>query len=203
MVGFMAIGLDEQDEQDGQTPLDLDEIAGLLPRHLTTQGELNDWEQENILRAVRWLKRLRSPDVLSEGFCLALHARMFDLTWSWAGQFRRSDKNLGCDWTQVAVRLRNLFDNTRWWIDHGTYPPDEIAARFHRDLVWIHPFPNGNGRHARMMADALLRQLGQPAFSWGSGANLVAGNDVRAHYLTALRTADLGDYQPLLAFVRS
>ena len=156
MVGLMAIDLDEQ---DGQTPLDPDEKAGLIPEHLATKGDLNDWEQENILRAVRWLKRTRSPDVLSEGFCRTLHAKMFDLTWSWAGTFRKSDKNIGCDWAQVGVKLAQLFGNTRWWVDNVTFPPDEIATRFHRDLVWIHPFPNGNGRHSRMMADALLRSL--------------------------------------------
>ena len=102
------------DEQDGQTPLDPDEKAGLIPAHLATKGELNDWEQENLLRAVRWLKRPRSPDVLSEGFCRTLHAKMFDQTWSWAGTFRRSDKNIGCDWTQVGVKLAQLFGNTRW-----------------------------------------------------------------------------------------
>lgn len=196
----MAIDLDAH---DGQTPLDPDEKAGLIPDHLATQGELNDWEQENILRAVRWLKRTRSPDVLSEGFCRTLHARMFDLTWAWAGTFRKSDKNMGCDWTQVGVQLAQLFGNTRWWVDNATFGPDEIAARFHRDLVWIHPFPNGNGRHARMMADALLRSVGQPAFSWGSGGNLVAANDARARYLAALRAADQGNYQLLMAFARS
>jgi len=196
----MAIDLDEH---DGQTPLDPDEKAGLIPEHLATKGDLNDWEQENILRAVRWLKRMRSPDVLSEGFCRTLHAKMFDLTWSWAGTFRKSDKSIGCDWTQVAVRLNTLFGNVRWWVDNATFPPDEIAARFHRDLVWIHPFPNGNGRHSRMMADALLRSLGQPAFTWGSSSNWAATNDVRARYLASLRAADQGDHQWLLAFVRS
>ncbi|MBB3196883.1 mobile mystery protein B [Roseateles terrae] len=195
----MAIDLDEQ---YGQTPLDLDEKAGLIPEHLTIKGDLNDWEQENLLPAVRWLKRVRSPDVLSEGFCRELHQQMFGKTWSGAGTFRKSDKNIGCDRTQVAVRLNGLFGNTRWWVDNATFPPDEIAARFHRDLVWIHPFPNGN-RHSRMMADALLRRMGQAAFSWGSGGDLVAANEVRARYLAALRAADQGDYQLLLAFVRS
>ncbi len=191
------------DEQDGQTPLDPDEKAGLIPGHLVTKGNLNEWEQENILRAVRWLRRLRSPDVLSEGFCRELHQQMFGKTWAWAGRFRTSGKNIGCDWTQVGVKLAQLFGNTRWWVDNATFPPDEIAARFHRDLVWIHPFPNGNGRHSRMMADALARSLGQPAFSWGSGGNLVAVDDARSRYLAALRAADKGDYQLLLAFVRS
>lgn len=196
----MALALEEG---DGQTPLDPDEKAGLIPEHLSTQGELNEWEQENILRAVRWLKRVRSPDVLSEGFCRTLHAKMFDQTWDWAGTFRQSDKNIGGDWTQIGVKLDQLFGNTRWWIDNSTFGTDEIAARFHRDLVWIHPFPNGNGRHARLMADALLRSLGQPAFSWGNAGSLVAVSEARSRYLSALRAADRGDYRPLLSFVRS
>ena len=191
------------DEQDGQTPLDPDEKAGLIPDHLTTKNDLNEWEQENLLLAVRWLKRQRKPDVLSEGFCRDLHKQMFGKTWVWAGKFRQSDKNIGCDWTQVGTRLAQLFGNTRWWIDKATVAPDEIAARFHRDLVWIHPFPNGNGRHSRMMADALLAELGQSAFTWGRAGNLVAASEARASYLTALRAADQGEYQLLLAFVRS
>jgi Fic-DOC domain mobile mystery protein B len=196
----MALNLDEQ---DGQTPLDPDEKAGLLPEHLVTKGHLNDWEQENILRAVRWLRRVRSPDVLGEGFCRTLHSKMFDQTWAWAGTFRKSDKNIGCDWTQVSIKLAQLFGNTRWWIENSIFPPDEIAARFHRDLVWIHPFANGNGRHARTMADVLLRGMGQPSFSWGGGGHLVSANEARVRYLAALRAADQGDYQLLLAFVRS
>ncbi|MES2832055.1 MAG: hypothetical protein V4695_08685 [Pseudomonadota bacterium] len=90
----------------------------------------NDWKQENILRAVRWLKRIRSPDVLSEGFCRTLHSKMFDMTWAWAGTFRKSDKNIGCDWNQIGVKLAQLFGNTRWWIDNNVFPSDEIAARF-------------------------------------------------------------------------
>jgi Fic-DOC domain mobile mystery protein B len=196
----MALALEDG---DGQTPLDPDEKAGLIPEHLSTQGELNEWEQENLLRAVRWLKRVRSPDVLSEGFCRTLHARMFDQTWDWAGTFRKSDKNIGGDWTQIGVKLDQLFGNTRWWVDNATFGTDEIAARFHRDLVWIHPFPNGNGRHARLMADALLRRLGQPAFSWGNAGSLVAVSEARSRYLSALRAADRGDYRPLMSFVRS
>jgi Fic-DOC domain mobile mystery protein B len=150
----MAIDLDEQ---DSQTPLDPDEKAGLIPGHLATQGDLNDWEQQNILRAVRWLKRVKAPQVLSEGFCRELHEQMFGKPWAWAGTFRKSDKNIGCDWTQVAVRLKNLFDNTRWWVDNATFPPDEIAARFHRDLVWIHPFPNGTHRQTRRRQESFHR----------------------------------------------
>jgi Fic-DOC domain mobile mystery protein B len=193
----------ELDEQDGQTPLDLNETAGLIPRHIETTGALNDWEQENILQAVKWLRRAKVTEVLSESFCRELHQRMFNKTWSWAGKFRVSDKNIGCDWTMVAVKLNQLLGNARYWVDNETFPLDELAARFHHDLVWIHPFPNGNGRHSRMMADALLKQLGQKAFSWGGDVSLVSANQVRAQYLAALRAADKNDFAELLAFVRS
>ena len=196
----MALDLDEQ---DGQTPLDPDETAGLIPRHIETKGALNDWEQENILQTTQWLRRAKIPDVLTEGFCRDLHRRMFNKTWRWAGTFRKSDKNIGCDWALISVKLNQLFGNAQYWVENDTFTPDELAARFHHALVWIHPFPNGNGRHARMMADALLTQLGQPVFSWGSSANLVSANAVRARYLAALRAADQGDFAELLAFVRS
>lgn len=191
------------DQQDGQTPLDPDEKAGLIPAFVETKGALNDWEQENILQAVKWLQRAKPPVVLSEVFCRDLHRRMFNKTWQWAGKFRQSDKNIGCDWTLVAVKLNQLLGNAQYWVENESFPPDELAARFHHALVWIHPFPNGNGRHARVMTDALLKQLGQKAFSWGNGANLVSANEVRARYLAALRAADQNDFTDLLAFVRS
>ena len=128
---------------------------------------------------------------------------MFDKTWKWAGTFRKSDKNIGCDWSLVAVKLNQLLGNAHYWVENETFTPDELAAQFHHALVWIHPFPNGNGRHSRMMADALLKQLGRKAFSWGGGENLVSANEVRARYLAALRAADRNDFTDLLAFVRS
>ena len=186
----------------GQTPLDPDEIAGLKPRHITTQGELDEWEAANILKAMRWLGRQNKLDVLNEYFCRQLHVRMFSDTWKWAGTFRHSDKNIGCDWTKISVNLRHLLDNTTYWLEHDVFPCEEVAVRFHHQLVSLHPFPNGNGRHARLMADCLLRQQGLALFSWGS-ANLIAANEVRMRYIQALRAADLNDYGLLQAFVRS
>ena len=127
---------------------------------------------------------------------------MFDQTWRWAGTFRSSDKNIGVDWLQIAMQLRNLLDNTRYQADHQVFPADELAVRFHHQLVAIHPFPNGNGRHARLMADLLVQRLGRPRFSWG-GASLVEANEVRRTYLEALRAADKHNIALLLAFARS
>ena len=188
----------------GATPLDPDEAAGLVPSHITTQGDLNAWEQANILLAERWVARQIKRDMLNEGFVRDLHRRMFDQTWKWAGTFRQSNKNIGVDWTQVAVKLRNLLDNTRFQIDHKVFEPDELVVRFHHQLVWVHAFPNGNGRHARLMADVLAQQLGRPRMTWGGAdVELVSMGTVRDRYLRALREADQGQWSALIAFARS
>ena len=188
----------------GATPLDPDEAAGLVPSHITTQADLNAWEQANILQAVRWVARQKKRDLLTEGFVRDLHRRMLDQTWKWAGTFRQSNKNIGVDWTQVAVKLRNLLDNTRFQIDHKVFEPDELVVRFHHQLVWVHAFPNGNGRHARLMADVLAQQLGRPSMTWGGAdVELVSMGTVRDRYLKTLREADQGQWSGLIAFARS
>ena len=188
----------------GATPLDPDEAAGLVPSHITTQADLNAWEQANILQAVRWVARQKKRALLTEGFVRDLHRRMFDQTWKWAGTFRQSNKNIGVDRTQVAVKLLNLLDNTRFQIDHKVFEPDELVVRFHHQLVWVHAFPNGNGRHARLMADVLAQQLGRPRMTWGGAdVELVSMGTVRDRYLKALREADQGQWSALIAFARS
>ena len=194
----MAVNLDYL---PGATPLDADELACLIPKHITTQGELNEWEQLNIEQGETWARRQRK-DILDEAFVRQLHKQMFGETWSWAGSFRKSDKNIGVEWQQVGVKLRDSLDDVRYQIDHATYPPDEIAARFHHRLVAIHPFPNGNGRHARTMADLLAQKLGQPRFTWGSKSTTEAA-ETRTRYIDALRAADSGNINLLLDFVRS
>jgi Fic-DOC domain mobile mystery protein B len=191
----------------GATPLDPDEAAGLLPQHITTQADLNAWEEANILEGEKWAKRQARRDLLTEGFVRDLHSHMFSHTWRWAGTFRASNKNIGADWPHIATRLRNLLDNTRYQIDHtdiadNSADCDALAIRFHHQLVWIHPFPNGNGRHARLLADTLVLRLGQARFTWGS-ASLASMGDTRTRYLQALRAADLGSMDALMLFARS
>jgi Fic-DOC domain mobile mystery protein B len=186
----------------GATPLDPDEAAGLVPTHITTQADLNAWEEANILQGDHWASRQKKRNLLDEGFVRELHRRMFDKTWRWAGTFRSSNKNIGVNWTQIAVKMRNLLGNTQYQIEHKVFDPDEMAVRFHHQLVWIHAFPNGNGRHARLMTDMLVMQLGQPRFTWG-GASLATTGDVRNRYLVALRAADQGQFEPLIHFARN
>lgn len=190
--------------QQGQTPLDPDETEGLKPSHIATQGDLNEWEQLNITKGARWAERQLKQEILDDVFLRKLHKKMFGDTWAWAGTYRKSDKNIGCDWRNVSTKVRTLMENTQFQIEHQAMPLDELAARFHHNLVSIHPFPNGNGRCCRLITDLLLRKMGLKPFSWGSGgyASLVSQNLLRAEYLEALRTADKGDITPLLVFAR-
>lgn len=191
------------DYPEGATPLDADEAQGLLLSHITNRGELDRWEQENISEAEAWAFRRRHRDILTIDFIKRLHKRMFVHVWRWAGERRNSGKNIGVPAWQIDTDLQNLCADCAAWIQHGTYPPDEIAARFHHRLTAIHPFPNGNGRHARLMTDILLvHLLEQPRFTWGSG-NLVNAGECRQRYINALRAADRHDFSQLLAFVRS
>jgi Fic-DOC domain mobile mystery protein B len=186
----------------GATPIDPNEAEGLIPAHLTLQHELNEYEEANILEATEWLFVRRRGDPLDERFIRAVHRRMFNQTWRWAGKSRRSDKNIGVSWVEIPVRLRQMLGDVRVQIERQAYSPVEIAARYHHRLVAIHVFPNGNGRHARLMADLLLTELAGQRFEWGRGS-LVATNELRAHYIAALQAADTGDCRPLLAFLES
>ncbi len=186
----------------GATPLDPDESAGLIPRHITTQAELNEWEQANLVEGLQWALRQTRRELLDEVFLRDLHRRMFGKTWRWAGTYRQSDKNIGVDHRQIQVQLRNLLEDVRTQVEFRSYAPDEVALRFHHRLVWIHPFANGNGRHARLAADMLAQRLGRPAFTWG-GRSLVAASQIRQAYLDALRSADRRDMAPLIHFART
>jgi Fic-DOC domain mobile mystery protein B len=188
----------------GATPLDPDEAAGLVPVHITTQTDLNAWEQANIVLADRWAARQKKRALLDEGFVRDLHRQMFNRTWQWAGTFRQSNKNIGVEWTQIAVKLRDLLENTRFQIKNHVFKEDEVAVRFHHQLVLIHAFPNGNGRHSRLMSDLLSMRLGQPRLTWGgNNASLTPVSVILDRYLLALRAADQGQIDGLIAFARS
>jgi Fic-DOC domain mobile mystery protein B len=191
-----------EDPGDGQTPVDPDEAEGLLPSHLETRGELDEWEQNNIAEGVVWLSRRRGSSTLSMESLRELHRRMFGKTWKWAGTFRTTGKTIGLPASQLAEAVKNLIENTKHQLETGLLETDEIAMRFHHELVRIHPFANGNGRHARLMTDQLLKERGHQPFTWGSAKLDVAG-EARSAYITALRQADGGSYDALRRFVRS
>ena len=193
-----------QEPADG-TELQPEEREGLLQSWITHRSDLNVAEEENIVAGAAWARRRRGRDpndVLSADFALLLHKRMFGEVWTWAGTYRRTGRNIGVEAYRIQIEMVAMFDDVRYWLEKDTYPPDETAVRLHHRLVFIHPFPNGNGRHARMMADLLIERLGGKPFGWGGGA-LVGIGELRSRYIAALRAADGHDIKPLLAFARS
>jgi Fic-DOC domain mobile mystery protein B len=197
------MGLD-LDYQDGQTPIDEDEKEGLLIKTITNLSELDEFEQLNVEKAIEWTLK-RKPDILkilTEEFVKELHKKMFEDVWKWAGQFRTTNKNIGVDKFQIGVELRNLLEDSKYWINNKTFVEDEIAVRFSHRIVNIHPFANGNGRHSRLIADILISDgFGKPHFTWGS-VNLTKPGEARTEYLRALKAADNNDYQLLISFAR-
>lgn len=188
---------------EGATPLDPNEIEGLIPTNITTRAELDRWEQDNINEALAWIEERKPKDILNESFIKSLHKRMFCNVWKWAGKFRQSDKTIGGPWHRISVDLRQLCDDAKYWIENQTFSEDEIAARVHHRLVSIHLFPNGNGRHARLIADILLEYVfNKSLFTWGKSDLLKSGTD-RKKYIESLIAADKEDYRLLLEFVRS
>jgi Fic-DOC domain mobile mystery protein B len=193
------------DYADGQTPLEDDEKEGLLIPVIATRSELDEFEQLNIEQAVQWtLGRSFKPDtIFTEAFIRTVHKRMFADVWALAGEYRNSNKNIGVDKWQIPTQLKCLLDDTRFWYENDTCAPDEIALRFKHRLVSIHCFPNGNGRHSRLMADIIIGNMyKQPVFTWGAAQRLSL-NDTRAAYLRALKAADTGNYDLLIQFARS
>jgi Fic-DOC domain mobile mystery protein B len=192
---------DARAADDHATPLTPAERDDLIPTYITVRGELNELEQKNIATADRWAFSRRHV-VTRDRFLKSLHRRMFDRVWRWAGKYRTTERNLGVKPFEIEPALRQALDDARYWIEHKSYPPDEIAVRFHHRLVSVHPFPNGNGRWSRLAADVLIAQLGGLRFTWG-GANLQAAGDARKRYIEALHAADKNDLEPLIRFARS
>lgn len=192
-------------DEPGQTPLTEEEKLQLRPS-LSTRAQLNAAERLNIHAARLWAMRktvLRRSDLLTDAFARELHRRMFNQIWRWAGKYRTSDRNLGWEWARIPEGMRVLLDDAGYWDEHATYPVTEIAVRLHHRMVVIHPWPNGNGRHARLLADLLIAARGGTALTWGAGLDLVQPGQARAQYITALQAADQNDYRPLLAFASS
>ena len=191
-----------QPEDEAATPLTNDERNGLIPSWVTFRHELNEVEQANIAAGRIWAFGQRRRELLQERFLRDLHKRMLGDVWTWAGKYRMTERNIGVPAWQIAPKLRDLLDDTRLWTNQAVFAPDELAVRFHHRLVSIHPFPNGNGRHARLIADILITQLGGESFTWGS-KQLGPAGQMRTRYIEALREADAHDITKLLEFARS
>ena len=190
---------------DGQTPLSEEELEGLKISSITTREELDEFEQLNIEKAIQWTigKKFHSKELFSEKFMKDLHKRMYGEVWKWAGTFRTSEKNLGIKCYLIPVQLKQLLDDATFWYENNVFAPEEFAVRFKHQLVSIHCFANGNGRHSRLMADLIMEKLYQQSFlTWG-GSSLVKSNEKRKAYIKAIQKADRQDLKQLIIFAKS
>lgn len=204
--------VDLGEDPEGSTPITDEQRAGLRPTWIATRADLNEAEADNILSArLNWRPRIRATGsrrltverLLDHIAVRELHRDMYGDVWAWAGSYRTTDTNIGVAWHRVPMATSDLLaDALYWFAGAQPMPVDKAATRFHHKLVEIHPFPNGNGRHAREITDLLLLAMGSQPFSWGS-ANLGEPTKTRRKYIDSLVMADIGQYDDLEAFVRS
>lgn len=191
----------------GATPLDPDEMQGLLIDTVSTQAELNFAEQQSIIESSKWIFETNHKNILKDTFFKNLHKKMFQSVWLWAGKYRTTNKNIGVDPYKISTEIKKICDDCEYWIEHKTYDWNEIAARFHHKVVWIHPFANGNGRFSRILTDILLKKYQQPSLTWGRNTfpkdDFTDESNLRTEYILSLREADHKRFQKLIRFVRS
>jgi len=194
-------------EPSGATPLEPEDLEGLIPDFVATRADLNVVEFENITKALPWAlqqaRALQSNGVLAYGFMMELHRRMFGDVWTWAGTPRRRETNIGVAPQLIPSQSMQTLDDAKYWHTEKVFEPDDLAARIHCRLVSVHPFVNGNGRCTRLMADLYLTSIGASPFTWG-GTNLDVDGSGRAEYIAALvEAADTDDYADLIRFARA
>ena len=180
------------------------EIKYVVGQTKLSEEELDEFEQLNIEKAIEWTLSLKiKPEQLcTEKFILNVHKKMYCDVWKWAGSFRKSEKNIGIKSYSISIELKKLLDDALYWFENKTYYNEEIAIRFKHRIVSIHCFPNGNGRHSRLIADLIMTKLfNKPYFTWGN-SNLVKASEVRAMYIKALQAADKQNYLPLISFAK-
>ena len=187
--------------RDGNTPLDQNQIDGLLFSHVTTMGELDQLEDENIQKGLAWLNHYKGQ-FLSTDFTKKLHGKLFGDVWSWAGTFRKNDVNLSkVSSYDIQIELKKLFLDVETWIKYKSISWDEIPAQFHHRLVCIHPFPNGNGRISRIMTEYFEKKNNKPITSWSESLSNFPKKR-RGDYIKALQEADRGNINQLIEFMK-
>lgn len=186
--------------QFGQTPIDEEEKLALIPS-LSNLDELNRWEQENIIEARKWVLNssiLKKNDIFDNKFLIKIHNKMFSHTWQWAGKLRQSNKNIGCEYYEILIELRKLGQDTEFWLNNNIYSIKQLALVYHHRLVKIHLFSNGNGRHARLVADCIIKRYqSDTKIKWEGNKQSLSIQQVRKKYIEALRKADFGSYKEL------
>jgi Fic-DOC domain mobile mystery protein B len=189
----------------GASPISDEQAEGLKQTWVSTQEDLNAVEEKNFSRGRDWLfkSKREANDISRIEFLCTLHKKMLGEVYSWAGEIRRNQTNIGIESHQIRTSVENLRRDLLSWIDNQSHTEEEIAIKYHFRLVQIHPFLNGNGRLSRFLADFLNEKYFEnEPFSWGR-KNLILKGEARSSYLRALKDADQENLMPLIEFARS
>jgi len=165
-------------------------------------GELDELEDLNIQKGLEWLNRQKDPNYLSTEFICKLHEKLFGDVWKWAGKYRTAEVNISkYRYYDVAPQLKNLFEDAKLWIQHGKMSWEEISEEMHKRLVTIHPFTNGNGQTTRIYVEYVQKRNNQGIPRWMASMSHSPAKR-RDKYIQALRSADKGDFGPLIEFMK-
>jgi len=187
-------------DRQGQTVLSPVEKKGLKLTHISNMKELDEAEQMNINEGLLWLQGQKSEDYISEDFFQKLHLKLFGKVWRWAGVYRHTNKNIGIDYWKVPREMNGFVENANYWLKNKSYPDwPEFLAHFHHKLVFIHPFPNGNGRFSRIVTNHLCKMNQHEAPTWQAHLEPKVR---RGHYIKSLREADDKQYSKLIDFFK-
>jgi Fic-DOC domain mobile mystery protein B len=190
----------------GATPGD--DTSGLIQRQLTDRRARNAAELDAISRAYnkhiyRARRKRAGTEWLTDQFIRTVHYDMFGEIWEWAGKYRTDRLNIGVEYHLIPEQIKLLCGDFSYWnSDKGSMPPLEIAARLQNRLTRIHPFTNGNGRHARLITDIFFYSVRLPLPKWPQIQLLSEGDQIRSRYIEAMKAADKEDYRELIAFMK-
>lgn len=198
-------GMPEFDFNDHNTPLSGEEMDGLIIPTIRTRNDLNEAEALNLIEGTLWLKeKARNVDVFDDLFLCKIHKQLFGQVWEWAGTYRTTNKNIGVFWEDIPAQIRAKALDAKFWFENEVYPPEELAVRFHYELVHVHPYPNGNGRFSRIIADYIVENIFElKPLKWGNH-HLIKSTDARRTYIAAIVEMDSsGNIASLLDFAMS
>lgn len=203
--GYGAKTMTDDTRPVGATPGG--DISGLMLGHLSTPAARNAAEAEAISRAYdkhvfRARRKKREVEWLTDDFIRKVHADMFGTIWEWGGQYRQTKLNIGVEPHLIREQIKLLTgDFFSWNETNSTMPVVEIAAHLQHRLTYVHPFINGNGRHARLITDIFLYSRQYPIPQWPQIQLMAQGNEIRDQYIKAMKNADEGDITLLIQFI--
>jgi Fic-DOC domain mobile mystery protein B len=197
--------MSDRTKTPGATP---DDTSGLIQKQLTDRRARNAAELDAISRAYnkhiyRARRKRAGTEWLNDELIRRVHFDMFGEIWEWAGKYRTDSVNIGVEFHLIPEQIKLLCGDFNYWnSDKGAMPPLQIAARLQNRLTRIHPFINGNGRHARLITDIFFHSVKHPLPKWPQIQLLSEGDQVRSRYIEAMKAADKEDYRELMAFMK-